>query len=94
MMGVQRREGGNAVEWSWKDEGITKVCCNISRSQYFDFADNQLRRRVYKGIPDRWRMAAWWTLAEVRAEEESRKAKGKRKADDLQMDYRVSHISM
>lgn len=25
MMGVQRREGGNAVEWSWKDEGTTKV---------------------------------------------------------------------
>jgi hypothetical protein len=25
MMGVQRREGGNVVEWNWKDEGTTKV---------------------------------------------------------------------
>lgn len=25
MMGVKRREGGNAVEWSWKDEGKSKV---------------------------------------------------------------------
>lgn len=30
MMGVKRREGGNAIEWAWKDEGLSKVCINIS----------------------------------------------------------------
>lgn len=30
------------------------------------------RTRIYKGIPDRWRMAAWWTLAEERAKAGSR----------------------
>lgn len=34
-------------------------------------------------------MAAWWTLAEARANDAPRD-KGKRKAEDLYIDYRVS----
>jgi hypothetical protein len=26
MMGVKKKEGGNAIEWAWKDEGSSKVC--------------------------------------------------------------------
>lgn len=37
-------------------------------------------------------MAAWWTLAEAQAEEPV-KGKGKRKAEDISMDYRVSSTS-
>ena len=51
-------------------------------------ADEQLPRRVYKGIPDRWRMAAWWTMAEERATLKG-KGKGKRSAEELGNDYRV-----
>lgn len=29
MMGVKRREGGNAVEWNWKDEGTSKVGLSV-----------------------------------------------------------------
>jgi hypothetical protein len=87
MMGVQRREGGNAVKWEWRDEGVSKV--RLGDLSSCAGTDVQLRRRVYKGVPDRWRMAAWWTLAEARAGDQPR-AKGKRKADELFMDYRVS----
>jgi len=53
--------------------------------------DFQLPKRVYKGIPDRWRMAAWWTLAEEYANQEAKgKGKGKAKPEDLIADYRVS----
>ena len=52
--------------------------------------DLQLPKRVYKGIPDRWRMAAWWTLAEEYANQEAKgKGKGKAKPEDLITDYRV-----
>jgi hypothetical protein len=54
------------------------------------FTDLQLPKRVYKGIPDRWRMAAWWTLAEEYANQEAKgKGKGKAKPEDLITDYRV-----
>jgi hypothetical protein len=53
--------------------------------------DNKLPKRVYKGVPDRWRMAAWWTLAEEYANQEAKgKGKGKAKAEDLITNYRVS----
>jgi len=48
---------------------------------------------VYKGIPDRWRMAAWWTLAEEYANQEAKgKGKGKAKPEDLITDYRVCRL--
>ncbi|KAG8876702.1 hypothetical protein FRB97_003997 [Tulasnella sp. 331] len=46
MMKVQRRDPGGNVE-SWSfDEKKGK----------------KLRERIYKGVPDRWRSAVWWTL--------------------------------
>jgi hypothetical protein len=45
---------------------------------------------VYKGIPDRWRMAAWWTLAEEATQRYTGKGKCKRSAEALAVDYRVS----
>ena len=57
----------------------------------------QLRRRIYKGVPDRWRMAAWWTLAEdAVARGTDPGARGKR-AELLEADYRVclaSYLSL
>lgn len=41
------------------------------------------RTRIYKGIPDRWRMAAWWTLAEERAKSGNRVPSH----DSLEADY-------
>lgn len=45
--------------------------------------------RVWKGIPDRWRMAAWWTLAETAADEARRKGERVPAHDALEADYTV-----
>ena len=44
-------------------------------------------KRVYKGIPDRWRMAAWWTLAEDQVAKVPGKGKGGKPADVLANEY-------
>ncbi|ORX38596.1 rab-GTPase-TBC domain-domain-containing protein [Kockovaella imperatae] len=61
MMRVSKRDqGGNIQTWEWRKDG----------------QGSKLPGRVYKGIPDRWRMAAWWTLVE----DNTRKWKGKGRA--------------
>lgn len=45
--------------------------------------------RIWKGIPDRWRMAAWWTLAESAAERERKKGSRVVQHDSLESDYTV-----
>ncbi|WWD18988.1 hypothetical protein CI109_103445 [Kwoniella shandongensis] len=72
MMSVKNRDkGGNINEWEWRTDG----------------QGAKLPRRVYKGIPDRWRMAAWWTLAEERTREYKGKGKEKRAASEMLTDY-------
>lgn len=53
----------------------------------------KLANRVYKGIPDRWRMAAWWTFAEEQAQKWNGKGKGKSTAQELTSDYTVRRHS-
>ncbi|WVR07432.1 hypothetical protein IAU60_004473 [Kwoniella sp. DSM 27419] len=66
MMKVKTRDqGGNISTWEWRRDG----------------QGAKLPRRVYKGIPDRWRMAAWWTLAE------DRMGKGKKPSREIRSDY-------
>ena len=49
----------------------------------------KVHKRVYKGIPDRWRMAAWWTLSSDRTREYSTKGKGRERPNELLLeDYR------
>ncbi|KAK8854863.1 hypothetical protein IAR55_003602 [Kwoniella newhampshirensis] len=72
MMSVKKRDGGgNIAEWDWRKDG----------------QGAKLPRRVYKGIPDRWRMAAWWTLAEDRTRTYKGKGKETRLASDIAVDY-------
>ncbi|OXG16931.1 GTPase activating protein [Cryptococcus neoformans Tu401-1] len=72
MMKVKRRDGGgNIIEWQWSRDG----------------EGAKLANRVYKGIPDRWRMAAWWTLAEEQVQKWNGKGKGKSTAQQLISDY-------
>lgn len=53
-------------------------------------AQAKLLKRVYKGVPDRWRMAAWWTLSE----DACSRYKGKqRSADELKEEY-LSRIDL
>ncbi|WWC90808.1 uncharacterized protein L201_005745 [Kwoniella dendrophila CBS 6074] len=70
MMSIKKRDkGGNISEWNWSST------TNIDK----------MNKRIYKGIPDRWRMAAWWTLAQ----DHENKGKGKAKSiEELQSDYR------
>lgn len=57
MMSVAERDkGGNITAWKWSAHG--------------DGAKHPTR--VYKGVPDRWRMAAWWTMAESRSSKAGR----------------------
>ncbi|WVQ81932.1 hypothetical protein IAT38_004059 [Cryptococcus sp. DSM 104549] len=80
MMKVQKRDtGGNIVEWGWDKDG----------------QGTKLNKRVYKGIPDRWRMAAWWTLAQEQSRSWRGKGKGKRTAQELSDDYQhaIDHPS-
>ncbi|WWC71665.1 uncharacterized protein I206_105623 [Kwoniella pini CBS 10737] len=73
MMSIKRRDsGGNILEWDWSSRLMERR--------------EKLNRRVYKGIPDRWRMAAWWTLAQ---EQTDKKGKGKanKSVEDLERDY-------
>lgn len=75
MMSVRERDGG----------------ANVKQWAWRAGMEAKLSKRVYKGVPDRWRMAAWWTLAEERAD---RKGKGRAKsADDIMQDYRVRKLS-
>ncbi|WWC63189.1 uncharacterized protein I303_105789 [Kwoniella dejecticola CBS 10117] len=78
MMSIKRRDsGGNISEWDWSSRLKEKK--------------DKLDRRVYKGIPDRWRMAAWWTLAQEQTEKVARsKGKGRasRSAEDIENDYK------
>ncbi|WVQ99910.1 hypothetical protein IAU59_007053 [Kwoniella sp. CBS 9459] len=73
MMSIKRRDhGGNICEWDWRK----------------DAQGAKLPRRVYKGIPDRWRMAAWWTLAEDTTRDYRGKGKGKKPANEILDDYK------
>ncbi|WVQ68224.1 uncharacterized protein L199_006431 [Kwoniella botswanensis] len=72
MMSIkQRDQGGNISEWSWST-GIDK---------------GKVRKRVYKGIPDRWRMAAWWTLARDQMDLKG-KGKDRRDSEGIENDYK------
>ena len=53
----------------------------------------QVSRRVYKGVPDRWRAAAWGTLID---QMEPRSSKGKGRATDEQLleEYQVSLLPL
>jgi hypothetical protein len=75
MMSVKKRDGGG----------------NIVEWKWSSGAERKVLRRVYKGVPDRWRMAAWWTLAEVHVGTSRDKGKGRAKTViDLQNEYKVS----
>ncbi|BEJ12645.1 hypothetical protein CspHIS471_0211050 [Cutaneotrichosporon sp. HIS471] len=45
--------------------------------------------RIWKGIPDRWRMAAWWTLAEAAADRARRNGERVPVHDALEADYNM-----
>lgn len=80
MLRVKTRAGGNVTEWD-----LAQGVAEGSGGGW-----TKLQRRVYKGVPDRWRRAVWGlelerfrdTLATV-----PRKAKS---LDELSRDYRVS----
>lgn len=68
MMSVGKRDkGGNIIAWRWSSNG----------------EGAKHPTRIYKGIPDRWRMAAWWTLAE----EKAAKAPRTPSPESLESDY-------
>ncbi|GHJ86016.1 hypothetical protein NliqN6_2418 [Naganishia liquefaciens] len=50
LLVADRDTGGNAVRWKWEAAGKGR----------------KLTKRVYKGIPDRWRSAAWSALIEAK----------------------------
>jgi len=70
MMSVGKRDSGrNIISWRWSSNG----------------EGAKHPTRIYKGIPDRWRMAAWWTLAEDQAAKAGRTPS----VESLEADYTV-----
>ncbi|CAD6920977.1 unnamed protein product [Tilletia controversa] len=64
---AERDDGANATLYTFRDrEGIRSVA-GTGRSS------KKLRRRCYKGIPDRWRSVAWLALLERKADGHSPK---------------------
>lgn len=55
LVPLDRDAGGNIVRWKWDSSGKGR----------------KLQERVYKGIPDRWRMAAWAAMVEYRSERDT-----------------------
>jgi hypothetical protein len=48
LVPARRDQGGNVMSWKFRDDIIS--------------SENKLQRRIRKGIPDRWRLAAWEAL--------------------------------
>ncbi|KAL7423424.1 hypothetical protein Q5752_001004 [Cryptotrichosporon argae] len=69
MMAVRRRDEGGNAR-EWK---------------WRDEERAKVGRRVWKGIPDRWRMAAWATLAEDRAAGKGKQKSAEHIADEYKM---------
>lgn len=67
MMRVAKRDpGGNVERWSFDEKKGRKVFHSLSEAHSgagrLTRVGMQLRERIYKGVPDRWRSAVWWTL--------------------------------
>jgi len=76
MMSVKRRDQGGNTV-EWGWKGEMKA---------------KVGKRVYKGVPDRWRMAAWWTMAEETVSGWKGKGRETRGAVELAEKYRVSGV--
>ncbi|KAJ9123325.1 hypothetical protein QFC22_001524 [Naganishia vaughanmartiniae] len=74
LLVAARDRGGNAAKWKWEDGG----------------KGAKIRQRVYKGIPDRWRSAAWTALTDAKSR--GFQSRGRSQPDDgaLLEKYRVS----
>ncbi|KAK0562283.1 hypothetical protein OC861_005401 [Tilletia horrida] len=57
---AEHDSGGNGLVYVFKDRGGISGVAGTGKSK-------KLRRRCYKGIPDRWRSVAWLALLERRA---------------------------
>lgn len=77
-MSVRKRDQGGNTV-EWGWKGDTKT---------------KMVKRVYKGIPDRWRMAAWWTMAEETVGGWKGKGRETRRAAELAQEYRVSRRAL
>ncbi|SGY13701.1 BQ5605_C010g05949 [Microbotryum silenes-dioicae] len=82
MLRISKKDRGkNAIEWDlapgwWdgREEGKGKY--------------RMFQRRVFKGVPDRWRRAVWGLEMERRAQEEQRKGRSEVKSlEQLKRDY-------
>lgn len=68
---AERDGGGNAVRWKWEEAGKGRKVSPSSRLYVNDksvliLPVPQITERVYKGIPDRWRSAAWSALIDAK----------------------------
>ncbi|KAK4699309.1 hypothetical protein P7C70_g6952, partial [Phenoliferia sp. Uapishka_3] len=89
MLEVGKKDrGGNTQEWSLKRgwwDGRGKA--GEATGKYRKF-----QRRVFKGIPDRWRRAVWGLMMEKMAEEVAGKGKVQ-SLEALQDEYRNAELS-
>ena len=81
------REQGRIAKWSKmlqvteRDQGMNAVSHDFTRK-----LDKQVRGRIYKGIPDIWRAAAWWVLI-TRKAQSSTKGKTAAEAKAIRLEH-------
>lgn len=71
-LAIREREALRTAKW----DHMLDVRRDTDGKPQFSLADGlfkskKLRRRVYKGVPDRWRAAVWWALLQSRLQGES-----------------------
>lgn len=71
-LAIREREALRTAKW----DHMLDVCRDADGKPQFLLADEvyrskKLKRRVYKGIPDRWRAAVWWALLRSRTQDGS-----------------------
>lgn len=70
----RKREDRRIAKWGrMLVPGVRDSGGNISKWKIEERKAHKLEERIFKGIPDRWRSAAWYTLLEQRAAEDGAK---------------------
>lgn len=76
----RQREAARTEKWQRmlrveeRDQGQNVRAYALTAAVYSGAGARKLRRRIYKGVPDRWRAAAWWALLQLSPRSQDAKA--------------------
>ena len=65
--GLKRKEIERSEKWRKMAKSVKKGAHGEGMEFEFDIKNPKLIERTWKGVPDRWRSAAWWSFLDVSA---------------------------